>query len=153
MLYHIVNATDDEFARHIDDITKLYWPKEKYENTKNINYFKEDLSGYTDEDKIKEVKKTIAKLCNSVGKSKLYRLHKNGKAVELNFPFAERFHEYFFLRQWEEPDNHPHDNAYEYLHLHPKVLRKDPSDRRICVRGNRRGAGCPIRGVQSGAGF
>jgi len=138
MLYRMAYPENDEcFKQYHNDLTKLYWPKDRYLADDNIGPLPEAYGADdSNEDRINAVKEALKKIAKSVGEGDLYPVYTPDSTVaEFSpFPFLARFHEYFFQRQWDQPFDNPRNNAYEYFHLHPPKDR-DKNDQH-CTDGD-----------------
>ena len=132
MLYHIVSVDDNKYARCVKDITKLYWPKDKYKDL--VEGILPEKGKLESDENIQEIREKLETICQQVGKEELYHLYKSGgqeKFTSFPFPFVARFHQYFFKRQWEEPFENPKVHFNEYIHLHPKKCAKSKRVKKI----------------------
>ena len=127
MLYQMPYAEQDiDFQIYLDAVTKLYWPKAIFSAEDHVK----DLPGRfekkeSNDKRLESIKEALKKIAKSVENEKLYSLYATDDrpAEQYLFPFAVKFHEYFFTRKWDEPFDDPQKHPYEYFHLHPPVYR------------------------------
>ncbi|CAG0993974.1 hypothetical protein GEOBC_02529 [Geobacteraceae bacterium] len=126
MLYNLVNADDEKFKTIIAYLKDAYWPKKVYED--HLKAGKEPKLPLWPKapppvTMIKEIKDALEDIRKHIcTEEKLYVIFSSTKSAPVDkevFPFVDRFHKYFFERQWTDPIRDPADprNIDQLLHL------------------------------------
>jgi len=123
MLYHIVDIIDDnEFKKYISYVMELYWPDKKYKEENIIDMLPAWKKPPSEKEMIKETDEALKSITKKVCDEPLYPLIKDDKVKKKRIPFIDRFHKFFLIRQWNQPERDPQEKgkAFNLFRLFPE---------------------------------